>query len=107
MKCIFASFLDPHSKHFDIDASGAKIRQLVFKILYRFNRAAMEELLGYQEFIDIISKPLNKLNMIELLMNNRKDEAIKQVYIKQLEMLKNICISESAVIPKILLNYLS
>ena len=107
MKWIFASFLDPHSKHFDIDVSGAKIRQLVFKILYRFNRAAMEELLGYQEFINIISKPLNKLNMIELLMNNRKDEVIKQVYIKQLEMLKNICISESAVIPKILLNYLS
>ena len=90
--------MDSHLKHFDIDASGAKIRQLVFKILYRFSWTAMEELLGYQEFINIISKPLNKLNMIELLMNNRENDFIKQVYIKQLDMFKNICISESAVI---------
>ena len=99
--------MDPHPKYFDIEASGAKTRQLVFEMLYRFNKETMEELLGCQEFIDIIIKPLNKLNMIDLLMKNREDEIIKQVYIKQLEMHKNICISESALIPKILLNYLS
>ena len=66
----------------------------------------MKELLGYEEFIELISKPLNQLSMIDLLMNNREDEEIKKAYIKQLKLLKNICISEAATIPKILLNFL-
>ena len=106
MKWIFTSILDPHAKHFELDASGSKIRDLVFKILYRFNRQVMEELLGYEEFIELISKPLNQLSMIDLLMNHREDEEIKKAYIKQLDLLKNICISEAATIPKILLNFL-
>ena len=107
MIVIFASILDPQGKQFRQRDTGTHIRELIFKLLYRFNRLVMEELLGYEEFIELIRDPLDLPNLIEMLMGNRDNEEIRQQFMKQVEMLKNVCISEAATIPKILLTYLS
>ena len=107
MVIIFAAILDPQGKMFKLKEKDSQIRELTFKLLYRFSRSVMEELLGYQEFIELISIPLNLPDIINMLMGNRDDEEVRKLFIKQVEMLNSICINEATKIPKILLNYLS
>ena len=104
MAIIFAAILDPQGKMFKLKERDRQIRELTFKLLYRFSRSVMEELLGYQEFIELISIPLSLPDIISMLMGNRDDEEVRKLFINQVEMLHRICINEAAKTPKFLLN---
>ena len=96
MAIIFAAILDPQGKMFKLKERDSQIRELTFKLLYRFSRSVMEELLGYQEFIELISIPLSLPDIISMLMGNRDDEEVRKLFINQVEMLHRICINEAA-----------
>ena len=106
LNAIFIAILDPKGIHIALESEGEEFRELVFKLLFKFNKANMEQLMMYREFIKLISVFLNEPELIRIIVKTHRDKATEKAYQRQWDLMKTICESDSSIIPKILLTFL-
>ena len=106
LSAIFIAVLDPKGIHIALETEGEEFRDLVYKLLFKFNKANMEQLMMYKEFIKLMSIFLREPDLVKIIVKSHRDKATEKAYQRQCDLMKTICESDSSIIPKILLTFL-
>ena len=103
---LLLSLMDPKSKYFILPEDVQELRSLVFKLLYKFNRSTLEEMITIPHFIEFLTKFIRTPSLIGKEIKIRNDEEWKMAYQRQLDLFKMICKCNSIKLSKILLTFL-
>ena len=103
---LLLSLMDPQGKYFILPEDVQELRSLVFKLLYKFNRPTLEEMITKPHFIEFFTKFIRTPSLIGKEIKVRDDEECKMAYQRQLDLFKMICKCNSIKLSKILLTFL-
>jgi len=106
MRVLVLAFLDPKSKYIAKTPETSRIRNLGYNLVYKFSRITIEELFTFPEFSILISEFVKCENTINQLMDGTDNEAARESYTKEIDLMRNICMNPNSMASKLLISLL-
>ena len=106
MRIFVLAFLDPKSKYIAKTPETSRIRNLGYNLVYKFSRIVIEELFTFPEFSILISEFVKCENTINQLMDGTDNEAARESYTKEIDLMRNICMNPNSMASKLLISLL-
>ena len=106
MVYLLLCLLDPKGKYFILSEEAQETRSLVCKLLYKYNRPTLEEMIAMPHFIEFFARFIKIPSLVGKEIKIRNDEECKKAYQKQVDLFKMIWECNSIKLSKILLTFL-